>query len=66
VHREPGGGQPWCDRAEQVVQLFLGERDDIGHGLVEEPPQRLLAEARRLRLDLNRVWILKHGETRRW
>jgi hypothetical protein len=27
---------------------------------------RLLAEARRLGLEPDRVWVLRHGETRRW
>jgi len=31
-----------------------------------EPPKRLAAEARRRGLPPDRVWILKHGETRRW
>jgi N-acyl-phosphatidylethanolamine-hydrolysing phospholipase D len=39
---------------------------DLAEEPLEEPPQRLIAEARRLRLDLDRIWILKHGETRRW
>lgn len=39
---------------------------DLAEEPLEEPPQRLLSEARRLRLDLDRIWILKHGETRRW
>ena len=31
-----------------------------------DPPRRLVSEARRLRLGEDRVWVLKHGETRRW
>jgi L-ascorbate metabolism protein UlaG (beta-lactamase superfamily) len=31
-----------------------------------EPPVRTEAEARRLSLDPERVWILRHGETRPW
>jgi hypothetical protein len=33
---------------------------------IEEPPVRLEAEAHRLGLDLSKVWVLKHGETREW
>jgi L-ascorbate metabolism protein UlaG (beta-lactamase superfamily) len=39
---------------------------DLAEEPLEEPPARLLAEARRLDLDATRVWVLKHGETRRW
>ncbi len=39
---------------------------DLAEEPLEEPPARLLAEARRLDLDAKRVWVLKHGETRRW
>jgi N-acyl-phosphatidylethanolamine-hydrolysing phospholipase D len=31
-----------------------------------EPPVRLAAEAARRQLPADRVWILRHGETRRW
>jgi L-ascorbate metabolism protein UlaG (beta-lactamase superfamily) len=31
-----------------------------------EPPVRTEAEARRLSLDPERIWILRHGETRSW
>jgi N-acyl-phosphatidylethanolamine-hydrolysing phospholipase D len=31
-----------------------------------EPPVRTEAEARRLSLDPDRIWILRHGETRPW
>jgi N-acyl-phosphatidylethanolamine-hydrolysing phospholipase D len=31
-----------------------------------DPPRRLLSEARRLQLGNDRVWVLRHGETRRW
>src|SRR2546430_2187551 len=39
---------------------------DLAEEPLEEPPARLFAEARRLDLDAKRVWVLKHGETRRW
>jgi N-acyl-phosphatidylethanolamine-hydrolysing phospholipase D len=62
---------------EEALQLFAdiqGERFvaihwgtfDMTEEPIEEPPLRLEAEARRLGLDLSRVWVLKHGETRVW
>jgi len=39
---------------------------DLGDEPLDEPPQRLEAEARRRGLGPDRVWILRHGETRRW
>lgn len=39
---------------------------DLADEPLEEPPQRLEAEARRRGLSPDRVWVLKHGETRRW
>jgi L-ascorbate metabolism protein UlaG (beta-lactamase superfamily) len=33
---------------------------------IDEPPKRLRVAATRLGLDGDRVWILKHGETRGW
>ena len=52
-------------RGQRLVPIHWGTFD-LAEEPLEEPPQRLIAEARRLRLDLDRVWILKHGETRRW
>ncbi len=62
---------------EEALQLFAdikGERFvaihwgtfDMTEEPIEEPPQRLEAEAHRLGLDLSKVWVLKHGETREW
>jgi L-ascorbate metabolism protein UlaG (beta-lactamase superfamily) len=39
---------------------------DLADEPLEEPPQRLEAEARRRGLGPDRVWALRHGETRRW
>jgi L-ascorbate metabolism protein UlaG (beta-lactamase superfamily) len=39
---------------------------DLADEPLEEPPQRLEAEARRLGLGPDRVWLFKHGETRAW
>jgi hypothetical protein len=33
---------------------------------LDEPPQRMVAEARRRGIDSERAWILKIGETRPW
>ncbi|MGH7278835.1 MAG: MBL fold metallo-hydrolase [Candidatus Rokuibacteriota bacterium] len=62
---------------EEALQLFAdvrGERFvavhwgtfDLAEEPIDEPPQRLLAEARRLGLDVERIWVLRPGETRRW
>jgi L-ascorbate metabolism protein UlaG (beta-lactamase superfamily) len=62
---------------EEALQLFgdVGGRVfvpihwgtfDLAEEPIEEPPRRLSAEAERLRLGPDRVWILKHGETRPW
>ncbi len=39
---------------------------DLAEEPIEEPPRRVEAEARRRGLDPDRIWLLKHGETRRW
>ncbi|HET6674241.1 MAG TPA: MBL fold metallo-hydrolase [Nitrospiraceae bacterium] len=39
---------------------------DMTEEPIEEPPMRLHAEAHRLGLDLAKIWVLKHGETRQW
>jgi N-acyl-phosphatidylethanolamine-hydrolysing phospholipase D len=52
-------------RGERLVPIHWGTFD-LAEEPVDEPPRRLAAEARRLGLDPDRVWTLKHGETRRW
>jgi N-acyl-phosphatidylethanolamine-hydrolysing phospholipase D len=52
-------------RARQLVPIHWGTFD-LADEPLDEPPQRLEAEARRLDLRPDRVWILKHGETRTW
>jgi N-acyl-phosphatidylethanolamine-hydrolysing phospholipase D len=52
-------------RGRQLVPIHWGTFD-LAEEPVAEPAQRLSAEARRLGLGPDRVWILKHGETRRW
>jgi N-acyl-phosphatidylethanolamine-hydrolysing phospholipase D len=39
---------------------------DLADEPIEEPGQRLATEARRLGFGPDRVWILRHGETRGW
>ena len=62
---------------EQAVRAFLDVRArvlvpnhygtfDLADEPFDEPPVRLEAEARRLGLGPDRVWILRHGESRAW
>jgi N-acyl-phosphatidylethanolamine-hydrolysing phospholipase D len=39
---------------------------DLADEPLDEPPQRLAADAKRRGLGADRVWMLKHGETRQW
>jgi L-ascorbate metabolism protein UlaG (beta-lactamase superfamily) len=39
---------------------------DLADEPLDEPPRRLLAEVARRGLDPDRIWVLKHGETRPW
>lgn len=52
-------------RGQRFVAVHWGTFD-LADEPLGEPPTRLLAEARRLGLDPERVWVLKHGETRPW
>ena len=52
-------------RARRFVAMHWGTFDLADEPLTE-PPDRLRAEAHRLGLDADRVWILQHGETRGW
>jgi N-acyl-phosphatidylethanolamine-hydrolysing phospholipase D len=62
---------------EEALQIFVdtGSRAfvpihwgtfDLADEPLDEPPQRLAADAQRRRLDPERLWILKHGEMRKW
>lgn len=62
---------------EQALQIFAEVRGrtfvamhwgtfDLTEEPIDEPPRRLEAEAGRLGLDPGKLWVLKHGETRRW
>jgi N-acyl-phosphatidylethanolamine-hydrolysing phospholipase D len=52
-------------RGRAFVPIHWGTFD-LAEEPLAEPPRRLEAEARRLGLGAERVWLLKHGETRRW
>jgi L-ascorbate metabolism protein UlaG (beta-lactamase superfamily) len=52
-------------RGHRFVPIHWGTFD-LADEPLDEPPRRLAAEARRLRLDEDRVWLLRHGETRDW
>lgn len=52
-------------RAQRLVPIHWGTFD-LTHEPLSEPPVRLEAEGRRLGLDPERLWILRHGETRPW
>ncbi|MBI3635295.1 MAG: MBL fold metallo-hydrolase [Candidatus Rokubacteria bacterium] len=77
AYQPPKIMKPGHTTPEEALQLF----DDVGgHVFVPihwgtfdladeplaEPPVRLTAEAQRRGLTPERVWVLKHGETRRW
>jgi N-acyl-phosphatidylethanolamine-hydrolysing phospholipase D len=62
---------------EEALQVFedLGARRmvgmhwgtfDLAEEPLDEPPRRLEAEAQRRGLGPDRVWVLRHGETRAW
>jgi L-ascorbate metabolism protein UlaG (beta-lactamase superfamily) len=52
-------------RGRRLVPIHWGTFD-LADEPLEEPPARLEAEARRLGLDADRVWLMKHGESRSW
>jgi N-acyl-phosphatidylethanolamine-hydrolysing phospholipase D len=52
-------------RARRFVAMHWGTFDLADEPLAE-PPVRLRAEAQRLGLSDDRVWVLRHGETRGW
>jgi L-ascorbate metabolism protein UlaG (beta-lactamase superfamily) len=62
---------------EEALQVFADVRGrrfiamhwgtfDLSEEPIDEPPRRLEAAARRAGLSSDRVWVLKHGETRAW
>src|SRR5207302_751309 len=50
-------------RGRHLVPIHWGTFD-LAEEPMEEPPARLLAEARRLGLGSERVWLMKHGASR--
>jgi N-acyl-phosphatidylethanolamine-hydrolysing phospholipase D len=52
-------------RGRRFVAMHWGTFD-LAEEPLTEPPERLRAEARRLGLDPDRVWVPRHGETRGW
>jgi L-ascorbate metabolism protein UlaG (beta-lactamase superfamily) len=52
-------------RGRRFVAMHWGTFD-LGDEPLDEPPRRLMAEAARRGLDADTVWVLRHGETRRW
>ncbi len=52
-------------RAGRLLAMHWGTFD-LAEEPLGEPPKRLEAEAARLGLDLDRIWILRPGETRGW
>ncbi|MGH7333559.1 MAG: MBL fold metallo-hydrolase [Candidatus Rokuibacteriota bacterium] len=52
-------------RGARFVAIHWGTFD-LGDEPIDEPPRRLMAAAQRLGLDADTVWVLQHGETRRW
>jgi len=52
-------------RGRHFVPIHWGTFD-LAEEPFDEPPRLLRDEARRLKLGPDRVWMLRHGETRRW
>src|SRR5262249_3171392 len=52
-------------RGQRFVPIHWGTFD-LAEEPLEEPPRRLVTEATRLNLDLDRIWVLRHGQTRAW
>jgi N-acyl-phosphatidylethanolamine-hydrolysing phospholipase D len=52
-------------RGTRFVAIHWGTFD-LGDEPIDEPPRRLMAAAHGLGLNGDTIWVLKHGETRRW
>lgn len=52
-------------RGRALVPIHWGTFD-LADEPIADPPHRLQLEARRLHLGPDRVWLLRHGETRSW
>ena len=66
--------EAWPEQALQAFADVHGRRllaihwgtFDLADEPPAEPPRRLETEARRVGLGPERVWVLRHGETRAW
>jgi L-ascorbate metabolism protein UlaG (beta-lactamase superfamily) len=52
-------------RGARLVAVHWGTFD-LGDEPLDEPPRRLMTAARRLGMNEDTIWVLKHGEMRRW
>jgi L-ascorbate metabolism protein UlaG (beta-lactamase superfamily) len=52
-------------RGRALIPIHWGTFD-LADEPLDEPPRRLQAEAQRRGLGPERVWVLEHGETRKW
>jgi len=67
VHTTPEEAvQAFIDLDARVLLGIHWGTFDLAEEPLDEPPQRLLAEARRRGIDPSRAWIFKLGETRPW
>lgn len=58
--------QAFVDLQARILLAVHWGTFDLGYEPLDEPPRRLLAELRRREVDLERGWVLRMGETRRW
>jgi N-acyl-phosphatidylethanolamine-hydrolysing phospholipase D len=67
VHNTPEQAlQTFSDvRADRLLAMHWGTFD-LTDEPIGEPPKRLEAEATRLGMDLNQLWVMQPGETRDW
>ena len=67
VHLTPEEAvQTFIDLDARVLLGIHWGTFDLAEEPLDEPPTRMLAEARRRGIDPSRAWILKLGETRSW
>jgi N-acyl-phosphatidylethanolamine-hydrolysing phospholipase D len=67
VHTTPEEAvQAFVDLDARIVLGIHWGTFDLAEEPLNEPPERMLAEARRRGIDPSRAWVFKLGETRRW
>ncbi|HEY7714101.1 MAG TPA: MBL fold metallo-hydrolase [Candidatus Binatia bacterium] len=67
VHTTPEEAvQAFVDLDARIVLGIHWGTFDLAEEPLDEPPERMLAEARRRGIDPSRAWVFKLGETRRW